>query len=560
MIENPFSIFLLAAFFKILLIPSYFSTDFEVHRNWLAITNSLPLHQWYYDTHSENSTLDYPPLFAYFEYFLSLLGCKTVWPIVEKISTSQMNATSTTWCHVANGVNHQSYSLLLFQRLTVIFISDVIYFIGCFLFIKQLNNGKISNISHYLQCCLLYLCPGLFIIDNIHFQYNGILFGILLFSFLFISKNNLLISGIMFAILLNFKHLFLYIAPAYFIFLLKDYCLREGNIINFVKRFITLGFSVIFVFAASFGPIFVSTLIHKEHSIVDEVKQILSRLFPFERGLTHAYWAPNVWAIYNTLDKILTIVVKKFKLMNIDGNVASLTGGLVGLNQGSHVILPSISPKITITLCAIFSFGLCLIIYLRRESNDNNTKNKLYRLLTCVVQSAFSFYMFGWHVHEKAILTVLIPMTVLAVLVNDKKKEEKEENKISIFEKEWFRVFSFTSIVGTYSLFPLLFQSRELLIKWSIMFLFICLLKYIWNLQEENNQLFNITEKIYLYGLIGIEIYQTFIHSIIFTSNNLPFLPLMIISFYTSFGIIYGWIKCFILSIGTTASTKTKTE
>lgn len=60
-------------------------------------------------------------------------------------------------------------------------------------------------------------------------------------------------------------------------------------------RFISLANSVLLVFLASLGP-FV---------LMGQLPQLLSRLFPFTRGLNHAYWAPNAWALITAADRVL---------------------------------------------------------------------------------------------------------------------------------------------------------------------------------------------------------------------------------------------------------------
>lgn len=152
--------------------------------------------------------------------------------------------------------------------------------------------------SHAAAISIL-LSPGLLIIDHIHFQYNGFLYGILILSIVMARKDSgLLVSGALFAALLCMKHIYLYLAPAYFVYLLRTYCTGKRSMFD-IKLFncIKLAAGIGIIATLAFGPF----VYHGQMS------QVLSRLFPFSRGLCHAYWAPNVWAMYSFSDRVLIL-------------------------------------------------------------------------------------------------------------------------------------------------------------------------------------------------------------------------------------------------------------
>lgn len=221
------------------------------------------------------------------------------------------------------------------------------------------SPGSSRPASHALALSIL-LSPAFLIIDHIHFQYNGFLYGILILSLVLMQKrSSILAGGLLFAVLLCFKHIYLYLAPAYFVYLLRAYCLHPGSIfdIRYGKSF-KLAIGLIGVFGACFGPFL----------YWGQLDQLRTRLFPFSRGLCHSYWAPNFWALYSFSDRVLlkgkifnsicsaeellTILVAPRLGLPVDrAAVDSVTRGLVG--DTSFAVLPAVSPRTTF-LCTVF--------------------------------------------------------------------------------------------------------------------------------------------------------------------------------------------------------------
>lgn len=187
--------------------------------------------------------------------------------------------------------------------------------------------------SKSISIGILVLCNiGLFFVDHIHFQYNGILLGLLLLCLDSARRGYYHLVAVYFSILVLMKHLFAPLALIFGVFLVDSYCLAPfRSKIDFnsfflcFRRFLQLATIALLLVALAIGPIWISSCIpssslsisRSSHPVllgstwvsnfVIQIQQLIARLFPFGRGLVHAYWAPNIYAIYCFMDKILGV-------------------------------------------------------------------------------------------------------------------------------------------------------------------------------------------------------------------------------------------------------------
>lgn len=144
-----------------------------------------------------------------------------------------------------------------------------------------------------------------------------------------------------------------------------------------------------------------------------------------------------------------------------------------------------------------------------------------------LVLSGFSSFLFGWHVHEKAILMVLIPFSLLIY-------QSEKHYKLAII----------ASLAGYASLLPLLFNIQETILKCSALLIYMLFMVG----QSQITNGFKPIEIAYAVGYIPLLLY-TEVFSKIWAIEQYEFLPLMCISVYSAFGISYAWVSLYYISI-----------
>lgn len=497
---------------KLLLVPAYHSTDFEVHRNWLSLTYTQPLSRWYSDTASP-WTLDYPPLFAWFERALAQLA-----PLFDARMLER------------DALGYASDATVLFQRLTVV-ASDLVLFVA----VRELLGGVWRPVPARARDALVDVLPfalvfcdvGLLLVDHVHFQYNGLLLGVLLLACAAAEHSQHALAALWFALLLQLKQLYLTLAPLFFVYLLRVHCFAPAPAREFLpRRFAELGAVVAGVTAASIAPLAAA-------GGGAAVRALLARLFPFgERGLTHTYWAPNVWALYLAADCAAVMCARAgarvgVRLPGARWAAAAAAGARCANTAGAvageaPVVLPAVPPAATAALVLALSAPALRGVW-------SHPRPHVFR--PALASVALGSCLGGWHVHEKAFLAPVLLLGTMALRSGADA-----------------RAFGMLAAPVYYAVLPLLFEPDE----YPLRTLALCTYALGFALAStlvsararppfsgEGALLASFTrmDRAYLLGFAPLELYTSFGHAVL-AGTALPFLPLMLTSVYCALGVL----------------------
>ncbi|KAI1366738.1 glycosyltransferase family 57 protein [Xylaria arbuscula] len=388
--------------------------DYEAQRHWMEITTHLPISQWYFHD-LQWWGLDYPPLTAYHSWLLGRIG----------------SFIDPSWFALYTSRGSDDPTLKIFMRATVIVSEYLIYVPAVVVFTRRYSQlFGVAQWPASLALVAILLQPSTILIDHIHFQYNTVMLGFVVASMSSMLAGRYMWASIFFVGALGFKQMALYYAPAVFAFLLGTCMSPKINLSRF--------FGIAAVTAASFAilvlPFILGTIYDQSrgvvsrpdlegayvplpiftfltpyldtsaayYPVVEQLVQMIHRVFPFARGLFEDKVA-NFWCAANVVIKLRGYPTELLQKASLLATLAAIT------------------PP-----CAV------LLVKPRKEL-----------LPYAFAATAWGFFLFSYQVHEKSVLLPLLPMTLLLAGKQGLGKEVRS----------WV---GFANTLGAWTMYPLL--------------------------------------------------------------------------------------------------------
>ncbi|KAB5579979.1 ALG6, ALG8 glycosyltransferase family-domain-containing protein, partial [Coniochaeta sp. 2T2.1] len=400
--------------------------DYEAQRHWMEVTTQLPVSQWYFHDLLWWG-LDYPPLTAYHSWICGKLG-------------SLINAD---WFALYTSRGLDDANLKIFMRGTVIVSEYLIYIPAAVIFVRRYSRlSGVTTWSAWIALVAILMQPATILIDHVHFQYNTVMLGFVLASMSSMVAGRYYWASVFFVAALGFKQMALYYAFSVFAFLLGNSVFPRIN----VTRFIGIAAVTVAAFAVLLLPIVLGTLYDVSHGVkpqpdlkgsrpelplfpqlgqyldseavyypvVEQLLQMVHRVFPFARGLFEDKVA-NFWCAANVAVKLKQYPSELLQRAALIATLASI-----------------IPPN--------------LILFFRPKKT---------LLPLAFATTAWGFFLFSYQVHEKSVLLPLMPMTLLLAGKQGLAKDTRA----------WV---GFANLLGCWTMFPLL-SRVELRVPYAVL-------------------------------------------------------------------------------------------
>ncbi len=146
-----------------------------------------------------------------------------------------------------------------------------------------------------------------------------------------------------------------------------------------------------------------------------------------------------------------------------------------------------------------------------------------------VTLCGYASFLFGWHVHEKAILLIIVPFSLVALK-----------------DRRYLGAFRPLAVAGHVSLFPLIFTAAEFPVKtvYTIFWLILFILVFDRSAPVSTRPRVFLLDRftlLYITVSIPLILYCSLLHQLLF-GKRYEFLPLMFTSSYSAVGVLGSWI------------------